>query len=205
MLHIYFIRQGLVLHLYLFATLNLIIGMISQLLWRNYWCDYAKLDFCNVYLTRRLFWLFLCIRSSIILSMFTLCYFDCCFFLRYVNNIFSSGITRFMFYTLCVISGSANGATEAAIKYLLLSGLASSLLLFISSLRYGETGTTNIYLWMSIGYSGTPILAGSLWVVLVVALILKVAGSCYNELLFNWPFSCLRNGMDFGELHACIT
>lgn len=50
------------------------------------------------------------------------------------------------FYTLCVINGSANGATEAAIKYLLLSGLASSLLLFISSLRYGETGTTNIYL-----------------------------------------------------------
>lgn len=54
------------------------------------------------------------------------------------------------FYTLCVINGSANGATEAAIKYLLLSGLASSLLLFISSLRYGETGTTNIYLWMSL-------------------------------------------------------
>ena len=54
------------------------------------------------------------------------------------------------FYTLCVINRSANGATEAAIKYLLMSGLASSLLLFGTSLRYGETGTTNLSLWLEL-------------------------------------------------------
>ena len=39
------------------------------------------------------------------------------------------------FYTLCVINRSANGATEAAIKYFIIGGLTSCLLLF---------GTTNL-------------------------------------------------------------
>jgi hypothetical protein len=59
------------------------------------------------------------------------------------------------FYTLCVINRSANGATEAAIKYLLMSGLASSLLLFGTSMRYGETGTTNLALWLELQNTGT--------------------------------------------------
>lgn len=50
---------------------------------------------------------------------------------------FSIELQGLCFYTLCVINRYANGATEAAIKYLLMSGLASSLLLFGTSLRYG--------------------------------------------------------------------
>lgn len=84
------------------------------------------------------------------------------------------------FYTLCVINREASGATEAAIKYLLMQALASSLLLFGTSLRYGETGTTNISLWLELQTPGTPILASSLWVVLVVALMVKVAASPFH-------------------------
>lgn len=84
------------------------------------------------------------------------------------------------FYSLCVINRSANGATEAAIKYLLMSGLASSLLLFGTSLRYGETGTTNFSLWLELQDPGTPILANSLWIFIVVALLIKIAASPFH-------------------------
>ena len=86
------------------------------------------------------------------------------------------------FYTLCVInrSANANGATEAAIKYLLMSALASSLLLFGTSIRYGETGSTNLAQWLELQMSGMPILSGSLWVVLVAALLIKVAASPFH-------------------------
>jgi NADH:ubiquinone oxidoreductase subunit 2 (subunit N) len=76
---------------------------------------------------------------------------------------FSIDLQGLCFYTLCVLNRYANGATEAAIKYLLMSGLASSLLLFGTSLRYGETGTTNLSLWLELQAPGIPILASTLW------------------------------------------
>jgi NADH-quinone oxidoreductase subunit N len=93
---------------------------------------------------------------------------------------FSIELQGLCFYTLCVINRYANGATEAAIKYLLMSGLASSLLLFGTSLRYGETGTTNLSLWLELQAPGIPILASTLWVVLVVAFLVKVAASPFH-------------------------
>jgi len=84
-------------------------------------------------------------------------------------------------------SDFAIGATEAAIKYLLMSGLASSLLLFGTSMRYGETGTTNLALWLELNERlGTPWLASSLWILIVTAWLIKIAASPINGKPFTF-------------------
>ena len=50
------------------------------------------------------------------------------------------------FGSLCVIGRAGNGATEAALKYLFLSAVASTRVLTGTARRYGQTGCTNLLL-----------------------------------------------------------